>query len=91
MRATRGMKAKEGTNHKHNIIIHSSSLTFNVTRTQSVKNKNSLPHRGSVERFPVVKMTSGYMPVLFISIGLMPFLVPTTLDNADLLFILVKH
>jgi len=33
-------------------------------------------------------MTSGYMTVLFISIGRMPFLVPTV-DNADPLFALV--
>jgi len=33
-------------------------------------------------------MTSGYMPVLFISIRQMPFLAPTH-DNVDLLFALV--
>jgi len=37
---------------------------------------------------PVVKMTSVYVIVLFISIGRMPFLAPT-LDNADPLFALV--
>jgi len=41
-----------------------------------------------LDGFPVVKMTSGYMAVLLISIGQMPFLTPT-LDNADPLFALV--
>jgi len=35
-----------------------------------------------------VKIISGYMAVLFMYIGLRPFLVPT-LDNADPLFALV--
>jgi len=35
-------------------------------------------------------MTSGYIAVLFISIGRMPFLAPT-LDNTDPLFALVVH
>jgi len=43
---------------------------------------------GSVGRFPVVKITSSYVEVLFISIGRLPFVSPT-LENADPLFTLV--
>jgi len=48
----------------------------------------SLPIGGRVGRFPDVKRTAGYMAVLFISIGRMPFMTPT-LDNADPLFVFV--
>jgi len=41
-----------------------------------------------VGRFPDVEVTSGYIAVLFISIGRIPYLAPT-LDNADPLFALV--
>jgi len=37
---------------------------------------------------PICQTTSGYMALLFISIGRMPFLA-LTLDNADPLFVLV--
>jgi len=52
-----------------------SSLTFNVTRIQSVKDHTeAVPHWGSVGRFLDVKMTSGYVTVLIISICWMPFI-----------------
>jgi len=44
----------------------------------------------SVGRFQVVKNTSDYMLVLFISIGRLPFLAPTS-DNADPLIALVSQ
>jgi len=70
--------------HSH----HLSSLTFNVTKAQVEKYNASIPHWGSVGRFPDVKMTSGYMAVFFISIDRMPILMPTP-DDSDPLFALV--
>jgi len=48
-------------------------ITFIATRIQSVYDHTLLTALGSVRRFPVVKMTSGYIAVLFIFIDQMIF------------------
>jgi len=69
--------------------MYESSSSSLLTWMQFIKNHTpSLPRWGSVGRFAVVKMTSGYLAVFFISIGRMPFLA-LTLDNADRLSTLV--
>jgi len=65
----------------------SSSLTFNVSKTQFEKNNALFPQFCTLSR---CQMISGYMAVLFTSIARKPFLAPT-LDNADPLFALVIH
>jgi len=65
-------------NNSNNPKASSSSLTFRVvTRAQTVRTTRSLRQWGSVGWFPVVKTTSGYMAVVLISIGRMPFRAPT--------------
>jgi len=68
--------------------LSSSSLTFNVTRTQSAKNHTLFTVHRQFGCSTVVKTSSGFMEVMFISIGWMRFLAPS-LENAVLLFVLV--
>jgi len=70
------------------LVSSSSSLKFNITRIQSEK-VNAL-FRAPRQCWTVSRCqtTSGYIAVLFIFIGRMPFLTPT-LDNTDPLFALV--
>jgi len=67
-----------------------SSLTFNVNENTTHKEQHPLYRTEAVfDGSKFVKTTFGYMTVLFISIGWMPFLV-STLYNADLLFAIEK-
>jgi len=74
----------------NNILYYSSSstLTFNVTRMPSVQNHALFTALRQCCTVSSCKTTSGYMAVLFICTGLMPFLA-STLDNADPLLAMV--
>jgi len=63
-------------------ICHSSSLTCNVTRTQSATDIIFFTALRQYWLVPRCQSTPGCMAALFISIGRMPFLAPT-LDNAN--------
>jgi len=67
---------------------HSSSLTLNVTRTQPKKDNVLFTALRQSWMVPRYQTTSGYMAVLFISIGRMLYLALTP-ENADPLFVLV--